>query len=237
MLDVIAFLTRWARTSAAAAPGSSPCAGERTDRDRAHGHAGPDRRRLFAMAAAITGGELDLVGAQWSTSAWFAGSWTRWAWSSRPRAPAQVRRERTLPPINVITSPYPGFATDLQSPIMALSCLADGTTTSGDHLRRPVHAGRRAEQDGRQGRGGQRQRGHCARPSTLKGTRWSRTTWQRHRADPGRAVRRGRDRGGPGYLIDRGTRRSGAAHHTGRGHQHRVERRVTPLTAVSVRPM
>jgi UDP-N-acetylglucosamine 1-carboxyvinyltransferase len=38
----------------------------------------------------------------------------------------QVRRDRPLRPINVITDEYPGFATDLQSPIMALSCLADG---------------------------------------------------------------------------------------------------------------
>jgi UDP-N-acetylglucosamine 1-carboxyvinyltransferase len=43
-------------------------------------------------------------------------------------AVTQVRLERTLRPINVITSPYPGFATDLQSPIMTLSCFADGTS-------------------------------------------------------------------------------------------------------------
>jgi UDP-N-acetylglucosamine 1-carboxyvinyltransferase len=38
----------------------------------------------------------------------------------------------------VITSPYPGFATDLQSPIMALSCLADGTS----YLRENIYDGR-----------------------------------------------------------------------------------------------
>ena len=49
-----------------------------------------------------------------------------------------MRRERPLRPINVITSPYPGFATDLQSPIMALSCLADGTS----YIRENIYDGR-----------------------------------------------------------------------------------------------
>jgi UDP-N-acetylglucosamine 1-carboxyvinyltransferase len=50
----------------------------------------------------------------------------------------QVRRAHPLRPINVITSPYPGFATDLQSPIMALSCLADGTS----YIRETIFDGR-----------------------------------------------------------------------------------------------
>jgi UDP-N-acetylglucosamine 1-carboxyvinyltransferase len=50
----------------------------------------------------------------------------------------QVRRGRALRPINVITSPFPGFATDLQSPIMALSCLADGTS----YIRETIFDGR-----------------------------------------------------------------------------------------------
>ena len=38
----------------------------------------------------------------------------------------------------MITCPYPGFATDLQSPIMALSCLADGTS----YIRETIFDGR-----------------------------------------------------------------------------------------------
>jgi UDP-N-acetylglucosamine 1-carboxyvinyltransferase len=94
---------------------------------------------VFAMAAAITGGELSLVGANlehFGVARWkleqmgveFAAN----------GAVLQVRRERPLRPINVITSPYPGFATDLQSPIMALSCLADGTS----YLRENIYDGR-----------------------------------------------------------------------------------------------
>ncbi|HXZ65029.1 MAG TPA: UDP-N-acetylglucosamine 1-carboxyvinyltransferase, partial [Streptosporangiaceae bacterium] len=47
-------------------------------------------------------------------------------------------RDRQLRPINVITDTYPGFATDLQSPIMALSCLADGTS----YIRETIFDGR-----------------------------------------------------------------------------------------------
>jgi UDP-N-acetylglucosamine 1-carboxyvinyltransferase len=50
----------------------------------------------------------------------------------------QVHRDRQLRPINVITDTYPGFATDLQSPIMALSCLADGTS----YIRETIFDGR-----------------------------------------------------------------------------------------------
>ena len=50
----------------------------------------------------------------------------------------QVRRERPLRPINVITSPYPGYATDLQSPIMAVATLADGAS----YIRETIFDGR-----------------------------------------------------------------------------------------------
>ena len=77
---------------------------------------------VFAMAAAITGGELSLVGADLDHF-----GVVRWKLEqmgvefATHGAILQVRRERQLRPINVITSPFPGFATDLQSPIMALS--------------------------------------------------------------------------------------------------------------------
>ena len=101
----------------------------------------PDRidAAVFAMAAAITGGELSLVGASLEHF-----GVVRWKLEqmgvefATQGAILQVRRERRLRPINVITSPYPGFATDLQSPIMALSCLADGTS----YIRETIYDGR-----------------------------------------------------------------------------------------------
>jgi UDP-N-acetylglucosamine 1-carboxyvinyltransferase len=94
---------------------------------------------VFAMAAAITGGELSLVGADLDHF-----GVVRWKLEqmgvefSTHGAILQVRRERALRPINVITCPFPGFATDLQSPIMALSTLADGTS----YIRETIFDGR-----------------------------------------------------------------------------------------------
>jgi UDP-N-acetylglucosamine 1-carboxyvinyltransferase len=101
----------------------------------------PDRidAAVFAMAAAITGGELSLVGASLDHF-----GVVRWKLEqmgvefSTHGAVLQVRRERAMRPINVITSPFPGFATDLQSPIMALSTLADGTS----YIRETIFDGR-----------------------------------------------------------------------------------------------
>jgi len=94
---------------------------------------------VFAMAAAITGGEVSLVGASLDHL-----GVVRWKLEqmgvefSTHGAILQVRRERQLRPINLITSPFPGFATDLQSPIMALSSLADGTS----YIRETIFDGR-----------------------------------------------------------------------------------------------
>jgi len=94
---------------------------------------------VFAMAAAITGGELSLVGASLDHF-----GVVRWKLEqmgvefATHGAIVQVRRERSLRPINVITSPFPGFATDLQSPIMAVSTLADGTS----YIRETIFDGR-----------------------------------------------------------------------------------------------
>ncbi len=94
---------------------------------------------VFAMAAAITGGELSLVGA--SLDHFGVARWKLEQMGvefSTHGAILQVRRERALRPINVITCPFPGFATDLQSPIMALSTLADGTS----YIRETIFDGR-----------------------------------------------------------------------------------------------
>ncbi|HKD89889.1 MAG TPA: UDP-N-acetylglucosamine 1-carboxyvinyltransferase, partial [Streptosporangiaceae bacterium] len=94
---------------------------------------------VFAMAAAITGGELSLVGA--SLEHFGVARWKLEQMGvefATHGAIVQVRRDRQLRPINVITDTYPGFATDLQSPIMALGCLADGTS----YIRETIFDGR-----------------------------------------------------------------------------------------------
>jgi UDP-N-acetylglucosamine 1-carboxyvinyltransferase len=101
----------------------------------------PDRidAAVFAMAAAMAGGEVTLVGASLDDF-----GVVRWKLEqmgvefATHGAILQVRRDRQLRPINVITCPFPGFATDLQSPIMALSSLAEGTS----YIRETIFDGR-----------------------------------------------------------------------------------------------
>ena len=140
VLDVIAFLTKMgARISGG---GTGFVTVEGVDELTAVEHTVmPDRidAGVFAMAAAITGGELNLVGGSLEHF-----GVVRWKLEqmgvefSTQGAVLQVRREHPLRPINVITSPYPGFATDLQSPIMALACLAEGSS----YIRETIFDGR-----------------------------------------------------------------------------------------------
>ena len=91
----------------------------------------PDRidAGVLAMAAAAAGGEVTLVGAVPEHL-----GVARWKLEQMgveldsEGAVLEVRRDRPLRPINVITCPYPGFATDLQPPLMTLACLAEGTS-------------------------------------------------------------------------------------------------------------
>lgn len=97
----------------------------------------PDRidAAILAMAAVITSGEVNLVGADFShlvivqrkleqMGAKFATDGT----VVRVTGPAELR------PINVITDPYPGFATDLQSPMLVLATQAHGTSYIHERL-------------------------------------------------------------------------------------------------------
>ncbi|MFM2043833.1 MAG: UDP-N-acetylglucosamine 1-carboxyvinyltransferase [Pseudomonadota bacterium] len=84
----------------------------------------------FAMAAAITGGDLHLLGGQLDHIRAVA----------RALAPAEVLFEETergfrvrrangaLHGVDVMTEPFPGFPTDLQAQIMSLMCVAQGAS-------------------------------------------------------------------------------------------------------------
>jgi UDP-N-acetylglucosamine 1-carboxyvinyltransferase len=104
----------------------------------------PDRidAGVLAMATAITGGEVTLVGGtvldhfgvaahklhQMGVELHAAGAVTT------------VARPGPLHPINVITDTHPGFATDLQPPLMALATQAIGTS----YFRERIHDARYA---------------------------------------------------------------------------------------------
>lgn len=90
----------------------------------------PDRIETgtFAMAAAITGGDVELVGAALPQVEAMVGT-LREAGVTVAETDAGLRVARTDGPLvgtDVMTEPYPGFPTDLQAQIMAVMSVADG---------------------------------------------------------------------------------------------------------------
>lgn len=91
----------------------------------------PDRIELgtYMIAPAIAGGEVTLTGAG---RALVGALWERLedAGVELSETPAGLRVARNpdarLRPLHVVTEPYPGFPTDLQAQLMALTTLADG---------------------------------------------------------------------------------------------------------------
>jgi UDP-N-acetylglucosamine 1-carboxyvinyltransferase len=90
----------------------------------------PDRldAGVFAMASAITGGEVNLVGTGLDLGVVRYKLEQMGVDFARHGAVLNVRCDRRLRPINIITDTYPGFATDLQSPMMTVAALADGVS-------------------------------------------------------------------------------------------------------------
>lgn len=84
----------------------------------------------YAIAAALTGGDLTLAGATLETLPTFAAllrdtgvSLTQEGDAVRVKASGE--RPKSL---DITTEPYPGFPTDLQAQFMALMCLGDGAS-------------------------------------------------------------------------------------------------------------
>jgi UDP-N-acetylglucosamine 1-carboxyvinyltransferase len=83
----------------------------------------------FAMAAAITNGDVELIGARLD----HLSSVARIMEESGVRLEAteqglRVFRANGLHGVDVMTEPYPGFPTDLQAQMMALMCVAEGAS-------------------------------------------------------------------------------------------------------------
>ncbi|GHO62272.1 UDP-N-acetylglucosamine 1-carboxyvinyltransferase 1 [Ktedonobacter sp. SOSP1-52] len=91
----------------------------------------PDRidAGTFAMLAAATQGDIELIGAQLRHFGVARAKLEQMGVELQQEGPViRVRRPSTLRPINITTWPYPGFATDLQPQMMALACCASGTS-------------------------------------------------------------------------------------------------------------
>lgn len=112
--------------------GSSTLIVEGVEKLNAHNHQVlPDRIETgtYIIAAAMTGGELTLTNTRLELLPSFlekilqAGIEMEW---DPDGTEVTVRRGAKLNAIDIMTEPYPGFATDLQAQTMALNCIADG---------------------------------------------------------------------------------------------------------------
>ncbi len=83
----------------------------------------------YACAAAITGGDVELIGADADSMAAVLDE-LRQAGVEVTETPdgLRVRGTGTLHGVNISTAPYPGFPTDMQAQFMAMLSLADGAS-------------------------------------------------------------------------------------------------------------
>lgn len=103
-------------------------------RDRLHGatyRVMADRIEAgsYACAAAITGGSLDLVGAEAGDMRATLDALVEAGVTVEERADCvHVEAANGLAPLTLSTAPYPGFATDMQAQFMAMLCKAKGAS-------------------------------------------------------------------------------------------------------------
>lgn len=92
----------------------------------------PDRieTATYAMAAAITGGEIDLVGTRMDLLGSVVEKFREAGVEVTPTEQGmKVRREQgRLYGVDAMTQPYPGFPTDVQAQFMALMSVAEGAS-------------------------------------------------------------------------------------------------------------
>ncbi|MBB4616566.1 UDP-N-acetylglucosamine 1-carboxyvinyltransferase [Sphingomonas abaci] len=102
--------------------------------DRLHGATYavmPDRIEAgsYACAAAITGGDLELVNVDaQDMGATLSALRDAGVTVETGKDTIRVAAADRLGPINLSTAPFPGFATDMQAQFMAMLCLADGAS-------------------------------------------------------------------------------------------------------------
>lgn len=91
----------------------------------------PDRIETgtFAMAAAITNGDVELIGAKIEHLSSVVRLLAEAGVSIEETASGlRVKRVNGLHGVDMMTEPYPGFPTDLQAQMMALMCVAEGAS-------------------------------------------------------------------------------------------------------------
>ena len=103
-------------------------------RDRLHGATYavmPDRIEAgsYACAAAITGGDVELVGAAANDMRATLDALVQAGVTvEETRGGIRVAANGPLKPLTLSTAPFPGFATDMQAQFMAMQCMAEGAS-------------------------------------------------------------------------------------------------------------
>jgi UDP-N-acetylglucosamine 1-carboxyvinyltransferase len=83
----------------------------------------------YACAVATTGGDVELVGAnEPEMQATVDALRTAGVTVEAVKGGLRVASDGKLQPLTISTSPYPGFATDMQAQFMAMLCMADGAS-------------------------------------------------------------------------------------------------------------
>lgn len=83
----------------------------------------------FAMAAAITGGELELLGLRMDTlKSVFKILGKAGVVSEQTQDGVRVTVKDRVSGVDIMTEPFPGFPTDLQAQVMALMCTSQGAS-------------------------------------------------------------------------------------------------------------
>ncbi len=97
----------------------------------------PDRIEAgtYAIAAAITGGEIELTGISTDILHSTIDMLEKAGVTIIDNEDSIiVRAGKSIKPLNISTAPYPDFATDMQAQFMALICLAEGTSTIQENI-------------------------------------------------------------------------------------------------------
>ncbi|MBN9343207.1 MAG: UDP-N-acetylglucosamine 1-carboxyvinyltransferase [Caedibacter sp. 38-128] len=93
----------------------------------------PDRieTSTYAMAAGITGGEIELLGTDLDLMPTVSQALEMMGMTFTKTSQGFIAKgpSHRLKAIEITTDPYPGFATDVQAQIMALACVAEGTSS------------------------------------------------------------------------------------------------------------
>ena len=83
----------------------------------------------YACAAAMAGGDVELVGAKASEMDATLDALRQAGVTVEDTGTGiRVKSDGELKPLTISTAPYPGFATDMQAQFMAMLCMADGAS-------------------------------------------------------------------------------------------------------------